>query len=153
MLSGGVELEFFIELLGNRIFMSAVIGWFVAQILKVIIYMVINREFSAERFVGSGGMPSSHSATVCALTTATLLEYGAGSFEFAIAGVLAIIVMYDARGVRLETGKQAEAINQLFNLLKDEEVTPVVKLKELVGHTPLQVIAGAVLGIVIALLL
>lgn len=147
----GFDLEFFEGLLGNKIFMSAVIGWLVAQLLKVIIYAVINREFKAERFVGSGGMPSSHSATVCALTTATLLEYGSSSFEFAIAGVLAIIVMYDARGVRLETGKQAEVINQLFSLLKDEDVKPVVKLKELVGHTPLQVLAGAVLGIVIAL--
>ena len=131
--------------------MSAVMGWLIAQILKVLIYAVINREFKLERFVGSGGMPSSHSATVCALVTATVLEYGTSSFEFAIAGVLAIIVMYDARGVRLETGKQAEAINQLFDLLTDHKVEPVVKLKELVGHTPLQVVAGAILGTVVAL--
>lgn len=139
-------------LLNNRIFMSAVTGWLVAQVLKVIIYAIINKSFRVERFVGSGGMPSSHSATVCALTTATVLEYGTSSFEFAIAGILAIIVMYDARGVRLETGKQAEAINQLFTLLTDQHVEPVVKLKELVGHTPLQVAVGAVLGIIIALL-
>ena len=147
------DLEFLEGLLGNRIFISAVIGWLIAQLLKVIIYMIINREFKAERFVGSGGMPSSHAATVCALATATFLEYGSGSFEFAIAGVLAIIVMYDARGVRLETGKQAEAINLLFKHLIDEDIKPVVKLKELVGHTPLQVFAGAVLGVVIALIL
>ena len=147
------DLEFLEGLLGNRIFISAVIGWLIAQLLKVIIYMIINREFKAERFVGSGGMPSSHAATVCALATATFLEYGSGSFEFAIAGVLAIIVMYDARGVRLETGKQAEAINLLFKHLMDEDIKPVVKLKELVGHTPLQVFAGAVLGVVIALIL
>lgn len=146
-------MEFLDGLLANRIFMSAVMGWLIAQILKVVIYAVINREFKLERFVGSGGMPSSHSATVCALVTATILEYGTSSFEFAIAGVFAMIVMYDARGVRLETGKQAEAINQLFELLTDHKIEPVVKLKELVGHTPLQVAAGAVLGVVVALLM
>lgn len=146
-------MELLEELLNNKIFMSAVMGWLIAQVLKVIIYAIINREFKVERFVGSGGMPSSHSATVCALVTATILEYGTSSFEFAIAGVFAIIVMYDARGVRLETGKQAEAINQLFELLIDQEVEPVVKLKELVGHTPLQVIAGAVLGVLVALIM
>lgn len=146
-------MELLDGLLANRIFMSAVMGWLVAQILKVVIYAVINREFKLERFVGSGGMPSSHSATVCALVTATILEYGTSSFEFAIAGVFAMIVMYDARGVRLETGKQAEAINQLFELLTDHKIEPVVKLKELVGHTPLQVAAGAVLGVIVALLM
>lgn len=133
--------------------MSAVMGWLTAQVLKVIIYAIINREFKLERFVGSGGMPSSHSATVCALVTATILQYGTSSFEFAIAGVFAIIVMYDARGVRLETGKQAEAINQLFELLTDQKVEPVVKLKELVGHTPLQVLVGGILGVIVALLM
>ncbi len=128
-------------------------GWLTAQVLKVIIYAIINREFKLERFVGSGGMPSSHSATVCALVTATILQYGTSSFEFAIAGVFAIIVMYDARGVRLETGKQAEAINQLFELLTDQKVEPVVKLKELVGHTPLQVLVGGILGVIVALLM
>ena len=146
-------MELLDGLLTNKIFMSAVMGWLIAQVLKVIIYAVINREFKLERFVGSGGMPSSHSATVCALATATILEYGTSSFEFAIAGVFAIIVMYDARGVRLETGKQAEAINQLFELLTDHKIEPVVKLKELVGHTPLQVVAGAVLGVIVALLM
>lgn len=128
-------------------------GWLTAQVLKVIIYAIINREFKLERVVGSGGMPSSHSATVCALVTATILQYGTSSFEFAIAGVFAIIVMYDARGVRLETGKQAEAINQLFELLTDQKVEPVVKLKELVGHTPLQVLVGGILGVIVALLM
>lgn len=146
-------MELLDGLLTNRIFMSAVMGWLIAQVLKVIIYAVINRELKLERFVGSGGMPSSHSATVCALVTATILEYGTSSFEFAIAGVFAIIVMYDARGVRLETGKQAEAINQLFELLTDHKIEPVVKLKELVGHTPLQVVAGAILGVIVALLM
>ena len=146
-------MELLDGLLTNRIFMSAVMGWLIAQVLKVIIYAVINRELKLERFVGSGGMPSSHSATVCALVTATILEYRTSSFEFAIAGVFAIIVMYDARGVRLETGKQAEAINQLFELLTDHKIEPVVKLKELVGHTPLQVVAGAILGVIVALLM
>ncbi|WP_066717113.1 divergent PAP2 family protein [Clostridium sp. Marseille-P299] len=146
-------MELLEGLINNKIFMSAVMGWLTAQVLKVIIYAIINREFKLERFVGSGGMPSSHSATVCALVTATILQYGTSSFEFAIAGVFAIIVMYDARGVRLETGKQAEAINQLFELLTDQKVEPVVKLKELVGHTPLQVLVGGILGVIVALLM
>ena len=95
--------------------------------------MWFNRKFVAERLVGSGGMPSSHSATVCALATAAGMEYGGGSFPFAMAAIFAIVVMYDAMGVRRETGIQAKV------------------LKEFVGHTPLQVLMGALLGILVAL--
>jgi len=103
--------------------------------------------------VGSGGMPSSHSATVCALATATGFEYGAGSFEFAISIILAIIVMYDARGVRRETGIQAKLLNDLVQTFVDmgrSELSAYDRLKEFVGHTPLQVFAGAILGILIS---
>ena len=89
-------MEFITELLHNRIFVSAALGWMVAQVLKTIIHMILTKQFVAERMVGSGGMPSSHSATVCALATATGMECGAGSPEFAITIMLAIIVMYDA---------------------------------------------------------
>ena len=124
-------------------------GWTVAQVLKTIIDVVLNRSFNPERLVGSGGMPSSHSATVCALTTASGLEYGVGSFEFAISFVIAMVVMYDAMGVRRETGKQARLLNSLFseNILNLDGFIIQEKLKEYVGHTPVQVAAGAILGI------
>ena len=105
--------------------------------------------------MGSGGMPSSHSATVCGLTTAALLKYGTGSFEFAVSFVLSMIVMYDAIGVRRETGKQAKLLNSILseNPLKLNAEVLQEKLKEYVGHTPLQVLAGAILGIGLALTL
>ena len=143
------------ELLGNQVLISAVLGWTVAQFLKTVIDMVLNRSFNPERIFGSGGMPSSHSATVCALTTASGMKYGVGSFEFAVSFVLAMIVMYDAMGVRRETGKQAKLLNSVFfeNILILDGVFHHEKLKEYVGHTPLQVVAGAILGILIAVLI
>ena len=124
----------------------------VAQVLKTLLDISLNRSFNPERLVGSGGMPSSHSATVCGLATAAGLRYGTGSFEFAICFILAAVVMYDAIGVRQETGKQAKVLNRLLfeDLLKLDSVVLQEKLKEYVGHTPIQVLAGAILGIVIA---
>lgn len=146
-------MQFFQDLFNNTIFLSAVTGWLVAQILKTIIHMAFTKEFVAERLVGSGGMPSSHSATVCALAAASYFEYGAGSFEFALSLILAIIVMYDAMGVRRETGIQAKLLNDIMKIFADmgrSELSTNEKLKEFVGHTPLQVSAGAILGILIA---
>ena len=143
------------QMLGNQLLVSAVTGWVVAQVLKTLIDFALNKNFNMERMVGSGGMPSSHSATVCGLTTAALLEYGAGSFEFAISFVLSMVVMYDAIGVRRETGKQAKLLNSILmeNPLKLNAEVLQEKLKEYVGHTPLQVLAGAILGIMLALAL
>ena len=140
------------EMLGNQVLISAVLGWTVAQILKTILDWILNCSFNPERLVGSGGMPSSHSATVCALTTASGIRYGAGSFEFAVCFILSMIVMYDAVNVRIETGKQSKLLNRVFfeNILELDGVLLQERLKEYVGHTPLQVVAGAVLGIVIA---
>ena len=142
-------------MLGNQLLMSAVTGWVVAQFLKTLIDFALNKNFNAERLVGSGGMPSSHSATVCGLTTAALLKDGAGSIEFAVSFVLSMIVMYDAIGVRRETGKQAKLLNSILseNPLKLNAEVLQEKLKEYVGHTPLQVLAGAILGIGLALAL
>ena len=89
-------MELWNELIHNTVFMAAATGWFVAQILKTILDAIVNKSFNPERLVGSGGMPSCHSSTVCALTTAAGYVYGLGSFEFAISAILAIIVMYDA---------------------------------------------------------
>ena len=148
-------MTFFTDLLSNKIFMIAAISWFAAQVIKTIIHLILSKQFVAERLVGSGGMPSSHSATVCALATSTCMEFGAGSFEFAIAVILAIVVMHDARGVRRETGIQAQLLNDMLKLFEDmgrKELSAHEKLKEFVGHTPLQVIIGAILGILIAIL-
>ena len=147
-------MSFLQELVHNRIFVSAVLGWFIAQVLKTIIHLFLTKQFVAERMLGSGGMPSSHSATVCALATATGMVYGGGSFEFAIAVILAIIVMHDAMGVRRETGIQAKVINEMLEVFTNmgKKMSPEEKLKEFVGHTPLQVLAGAILGILIAVM-
>ena len=147
-------MSFLQELVHNRIFVSAVLGWFIAQVLKTIIHLFLTKQFVAERMIGSGGMPSSHSATACALATATGMVYGGGSFEFAIAVILAIIVMHDAMGVRRETGIQAKVINEMLEVFTNmgKKMSPEEKLKEFVGHTPLQVLAGAILGILIAVM-
>ena len=141
------------ELLGNQLLVSAVLGWVVAQGLKTLIDFALNKSFNKERLVGSGGMPSSHSATVCGLTTAAIIKYGVGSFEFAISFVLSMIVMYDAIGVRRETGKQAKLLNSILmeNPLKLSAEVLQERLKEYVGHTPLQVVAGALLGVFLAI--
>ena len=147
-------MSFLQELVHNRIFVSAVLGWFIAQVLKTIIHLFLTKQFVAERMIGSGGMPSSHSATVCALATATGMVYGGGSFEFALAVILAIIVMHDAMGVRRETGIQAKVINEMLEVFTNmgKKMSPEEKLKEFVGHTPLQFLAGAILGILIAVM-
>ena len=88
-------MDFIVELLNNQVFVSAALGWLVAQVLKTLIHLILTKRFVVERMVGSGGMPSCHSATVCGLATAAGIKYGGGSFEFAIAVMLSIIVMYD----------------------------------------------------------
>jgi len=147
-------MGFFEQLLGNQVLISSMVGWTIAQLLKTIIDFGLNKSFSAERLVGSGGMPSSHSATVCALTTSSGLCYGVGSFEFAVSFVFASVVMYDAIGVRQETGKQAKLLNMLIqhDFFKMNNLQFQETLKEFVGHTPIQVLAGAILGIGISLI-
>lgn len=146
-------MHFFAELGQNKILISAATGWIVAQILKTIIHTLFTRNFDAERLVGGGGMPSSHSSTVCALATATALQYGPNSFEFAMAAIFALVVMYDAIGVRQETGKQAKVLNDMIELFTHmgKDLDMEKQLKEFIGHTPFQVLCGAILGIVIAL--
>lgn len=146
-------MEFFQELMSNRVLITAIMGWFVAQVLKTLIHLIVHKKFEKERLVGDGGMPSAHSSTVCALATATLLNFGVGSFEFAVTCMLAIIVMHDAMGVRRETGIQAKRINAMMELLVSmgSDLSAEEKLKELVGHTPFQVLVGGVLGVVVAL--
>lgn len=143
------------QIVNNPVFVCATLGWFVAQVLKTIIHLIVTKEFVLERLIGNGGMPSSHSATVCALATATGLHYGFGGFEFAIATFFGIIVMNDAMGVRLETGKQAIVLNDMMELFKEmgrwNGKQPIEQFKEFVGHTPLQVLIGAIIGISISI--
>lgn len=143
-------------LIQNTVFFAPACAWLTAQVLKTIIHAILTREFVAERMVGGGGMPSCHSATVCALATSTYNQYGTGSFEFAISLLFAIIVMYDAMGVRRETGIQAQLLNDMIKVFEDmgrSEISAHDKLKEFVGHTPLQVLVGAFIGILVALLI
>lgn len=147
-------MNFVIELLRNEILMSSALSWGLAQVIKTIIHMILTKEFVPERLIGSGGMPSCHSATVCALTTSIVINEGIQSPFFAMSAILAIIVMYDARGVRRETGIQATVINEIIAIVEKlgADVTYDEKLKEFVGHTPLQVLVGAILGVIIALI-
>lgn len=144
-------MQYVYEILSNKILIASFFGWLSAQFLKTIIYILVNKEFNAERLLGDGGMPSSHSATVMALVTSTAFYYSFSSFEFAVSAIMALIVMHDAMGVRRETGIQAKVINNMMDWFQEmnSDIPVEQKLKEFVGHTPLQVFFGAILGIVI----
>ena len=136
---------------GNYVLISAVFGWMFAQFFKIFSGLFNDKKIHIRRMFSNGGMPSSHSATVLALCTACGIKEGLGSAAFAISAVLAIIVMNDAFGVRYETGEQAKIINRIVKEIfsgKGEEIN--TGLKELVGHTPFQVLVGAILGVIIA---
>ena len=140
----------------NPILISAFVAWCCAQISKAIIHLILHRKIEWERLIGDGGMPSSHSATVAAMATSVAFRCGLDSPMFAIAVILAAIVMHDARGVRQETGKQARVLNnmiELFESMGRGDLTPEETLKEFVGHTGRQVFIGALLGILIGILI
>ena len=145
-------MNFLSQLAQNKILISAATGWILAQVLKTIIHTWFTKNFVAERLIGGGGMPSSHSATVCALSTATAIQYGPASFEFAMAAIFSLVVMYDAIGVRQEAGKQAKVLNDMIELFTHmgKNVDVEKQLKEFIGHTPLQVLCGGILGILTA---
>ena len=146
-------LEFFSGMVHNEILMSAILSWLLAQIVKTIIHLFETRKFVAERLIGSGGMPSCHSAAMCALTTSILINEGISSTYLAIAAVMSVVVMYDAMGVRRETGIHSAVLNEIISDYREsgKELTPVEKMREFMGHTPLQVLVGALLGIAFAL--
>ena len=141
----------------NPILTVALLAWFVAQVLKTLINFILLGKFQLERMWGDGGMPSAHSATVCAMVIATARSEGFSSAIFAVAAVVAIITMHDAMGVRRETGEQAKVLNKMIEQWIDvtDKNAPVLQnmhLKEMVGHTPLQVLAGFVVGCVVGAL-
>ena len=145
------------ELLNNHLLLNALAAWAAAQILKTLIHAVVNGTLDIHRLFGDGGMPSGHSATVTAMAATAGLEYGLDSPIFAVSAILAIIVMHDAMGVRHETGEQAKVLNQMIAQWIDvsEKNAPFLQnmhLKEMVGHTPLQVVAGVLLGSLVGFL-
>lgn len=138
------------ELLQNSVLWISVIAWFIAQTLKVILTLLAKRRFDIKRFVGSGGMPSSHSAFVVSMATSIGQVHGYNSVSFALSTAFALVVMYDAAGVRRAAGRQAAVLNDIIDMLQAKKGLSEKKLKELIGHTPIEVIVGAVLGIVIS---
>jgi len=138
------------DILDNRVLLVALVACFIAQALKLVIEVVKNQKLNVRVLVTTGGMPSAHSALVTALAAGIGQTVGWASPEFALATVFAIIVMYDAAGVRQAAGKQARILNQMIAELFDEKHEfSQDRLKELLGHTPVQVIAGSALGITI----
>ncbi|WAM30676.1 divergent PAP2 family protein [Caldicellulosiruptor naganoensis] len=141
------------EIITNKALQVGVMSWFVAQFLKIIITFVMTQKIDFKKFISSGGMPSSHSAFACGLSTAVGLIDGFNSTNFAISLTFTLIVMYDAAGVRREAGKQAQTLNELIEMYFSPHYKPQHKLKELIGHKPTEVFVGALLGIVLATLL
>jgi acid phosphatase family membrane protein YuiD len=152
-----------------NVLLSALLSWFMAQVLKFLFTLFLTGKVRLERLVGAGGLPSSHSAMVCALTVAVARVSGFSSSVFALSFIFACVVMFDAMGVRLQAGKHAQALNRLMELLDNDEaeneeefddekfenkpceLRKNKELKELIGHTPLQVLSGALVGILVAM--
>ncbi len=139
------------QLASNSVFITAILGWVVAQAFKIVLSW--DKKLDFKRFVGSGGMPSSHAAFVMSLTMAVGFEMGFDSAAFAISAVMSFVVMYDAAGVRRSAGQQAAILNKLVESVLSADFPKTEKrLKELLGHTPIEVLGGAVLGIIIAII-
>lgn len=137
----------------ENVIVTCILAWFIAQLIKVILTLITSKKVDFRRFVGSGGFPSSHASFVTSLATAVGLINGFDGAEFAISVVLALVVMYDAAGVRRAAGQQARILNKIVEEWEHKDLTHTDKrLKELLGHTPKEVFAGAILGIIIALI-
>lgn len=140
------------DILKNDVLITSLIGWFAAQFLKVVFVLVFDKKFDIRRFVGSGGMPSSHSSFVVSLAVYTGLKDGFSSTAFAVCFVLAFVIMYDAAGVRRAAGIQAKILNQIIENWQEPAEIKGKRLKELLGHTPFEVLAGAAVGIAVAII-
>lgn len=133
----------------NTILFSALLAWLTAQVLKILLHLFLHRKLDLQLLFSSGGFPSSHSATVTALACGIGKYYGWNSPIFAVSAVFAMVVMYDAAGVRRAAGKQAEVINQLVERLYQGSDPSQERLRELIGHSPLEVFGGALVGVII----
>ena len=144
--------EIFTQVIHNKIFMTTLSAWIIAQTVKVTIGVVRQKKFDFRWFVGTGGMPSSHAAGASCLATAVGLEYGFNSVYFALAAAFALVVMFDAQGVRRASGKQARILNKITEDIYWQGRIDESRLRELIGHTPFEVIVGFLLGVLIAFL-
>ena len=144
--------EIFLELSQNKIFLTTLSAWLIAQAMKVFIGVVQKKRLDFRLFVGTGGMPSSHVAGAACLATSVGLEYGFDNVLFALAASFAIVVMFDAQGVRRATGKQARILNKMTDDIYWQGKIHDGRLRELIGHTPLEVIGGFLVGVLIAVL-
>ncbi|GAH15456.1 unnamed protein product [marine sediment metagenome] len=145
-------INFFVEVFQNQVFVTVLVAWFIAQGAKVFLGVIAERRFNFRWFVDTGGMPSSHAATVSALATAIGLEYGLKSPIFAITLVFAWIILMDAQGFRRSAGKQAETLNVILDDIYWKKKVREERLKEFLGHTPVEVLIGAVIGILVAII-
>ncbi|MFH1395067.1 MAG: divergent PAP2 family protein [Candidatus Omnitrophota bacterium] len=146
MIKNGIFWQF----IHNKVVIATFTGWFAAQIIKVIRGVVREKRFNFKWFVGTGGMPSSHAAGVTALTTSVGLYEGVGTALFCVTLMFCIIVICDAQGVRRSAGKQAEILNTIMDDIYWKKKIQEDKLKELLGHTPIQVLAGILIGLIVA---
>jgi len=144
------KMNFFDGLMSNEIFLCAFVSWFIAQALKVILTLWKSKKLDMNRMFGSGGMPSSHTSSVMGLSTAVGLTQGWETPLYAVALMFSLIVMYDASNVRRNVGKQATLLNNIIEDLYKHHHVEQERLIELVGHTPIEVFAGAILGIAVA---
>jgi len=145
--------EIFNELIKNKILTTTLSAWAIAQVIKVGIGVIRQRRFDFRWLVGTGGMPSSHAAGASCLATAIGLEYGFNSVLFALSAVFAIVVMFDAQGVRRATGRQARILNKIMDDIYWQGKINEDQLRELIGHTQIEVIVGFLIGIIIAFLM
>lgn len=146
-------MNIFQQIFSNKIIGVSVLSWFLAQLIKIFIDCIKNKVINPSLIISSGGMPSSHSSFVTALAFATGFQEGFDSSLFAITFVISMVVMYDASGVRRAAGKQAEVLNIFIANFEKHGIKIDSKLKELLGHSPIEVFAGAILGIFTAIIM
>lgn len=146
-------MDYISDIFKNEILQTAVLSWFVAQMIKILLTLFKEKRLDFTRLFGSGGMPSSHASFTVSLAVSVGFSSSFSSIEFALAAAFAIVVMYDATGVRRSAGEQAAILNKIIDRIGKETISETSKkLKELLGHTPVQVFAGAILGIFIAII-
>lgn len=143
-------MEVFMQNHYNPILASVFVGWFIAQFLKTLVILITTKKIKPHRMIGAGGIPSAHSAAVCALSVGIGRTRGVASPEFALAVTLAAVVLYDAMGIRRAAGEQAKVLN---DILKKEESPSYSHLNENLGHRPIEVVCGALLGAIVSFLM
>jgi len=142
----------FKEIITNKVLITSLVSWVVAQSIKVLLGVIREKRFDFKWLIGTGGMPSAHVAGMMSLATSVGFVCRFSSYQFAMALVMALIVMFDAQGVRRSTGKQAVMLNKILDDIYWKRIIEEKRLKEFLGHTPIQVLAGAIIGIFIAVI-